>query len=961
MKHCLRCNQPCAITTVFCEDCRSLLRTQLQQRFVQTPPSASRASKGAETRNVFTSITEYEQPLHRFRIAHPTSLQEKTPNVQDDFLPQTPLTYTPEIAGSEEAEDEEDLSQPLADMWPQLDNTDSDMDEDEDESGPWVDQADPLTSRHLPNSAETIDIAETLTIPQGDRFPGQPPGAAYPGNDKAPRPEDDEGFPPYDGLAGKAAYSRGGAYLRPGTQSPWRLIRRIPISPRIAFIVLIVLAVLALVADSILLAIDFTHQPAKHTQNGVPPAPILTITPNAVHPGQIVLLHIGHFSSETQVFVTRDIHQSVRTDAASPLIKVGGTGDANVHLLIDDTWKPGFHIIQGEDVTTHYTASTTLQVVGAGPMRPPHLVLSQTSLNMGNRSQFENTIQSLVLRNSGGSSILWTASSDQPWLMFTPTQGIFSDSQSIYVAVARGNLKPPGDYHGTITIISNTGVPNYIQVKMSVLPLSARSDAVLAVAPPVLSFTATDGGTDPSNQLLTVSNPGSQPLNWSLAPSSLAGDDGQNLPFQFSTNWLSTDLASGIISAGSKTAVRVIVHSHSLLPSVYGALLTFTSGREGLNSPQAVVVTLTIQPRCGVTTSMGNMSFTAISGQSAPVNEVLSLGTTANCTGTLNWQAFSSASWLNVTPIHGQLQPNAGAVTTVGVSAGTLQPGTHNGLVVFMTGQSTQTVIVQLTVLASSLSPTVGGQPNTPASPGSGSIGQGTPQPTASTPPGTAGAFSVSPLNLNFSTTQGQANPPGQVVKISNNGRSSLNWQANVNASASTWLNVKPTSGSVAAGQSSQTTVNADATGLPPGTYSTQVSVTATDATGAQVQGSPQIISVTLTVSQACTLEVTPSSLSFTVSLLQPNPPGQNIQLTEVGSCTYPISWKVAADKNWIVLSQTSGSDSGSGSVIVVHVNGSGIVIGHYTGQITISAVAPGGRKVQGSPQSVSVSMTVLT
>src|SRR6266700_2071924 len=174
MKHCLRCNQPCAITTVFCEDCRSLLRTQLQQRFVQTPPSASRASKGAETRNVFTSITEYEQPLHRFRIAHPTSLQEKTPNVQDDFLPQTPLSYTPEIAGSEDAEDE-----------------------DEDESGPWVDQADPLTSRHLPNSAETIDIAETLTIPQGDRFPGQPPGAAYPGNDKAPRPEDDEGFPPY--------------------------------------------------------------------------------------------------------------------------------------------------------------------------------------------------------------------------------------------------------------------------------------------------------------------------------------------------------------------------------------------------------------------------------------------------------------------------------------------------------------------------------------------------------------------------------------------------------------------------------------------------------------------------------------------------------------------------------------------------------------------------------------------
>src|SRR5437870_11906471 len=109
MKHCLRCNQPCATTTVFCEDCRSLLRDQLQQEFVQPQPSASRASKAAETHNVFTSVAEYEQPLHRFRIAHPTPLQEKTPNAQDDFLPQTPLS-TREIAGGEGAEDEEDLS-----------------------------------------------------------------------------------------------------------------------------------------------------------------------------------------------------------------------------------------------------------------------------------------------------------------------------------------------------------------------------------------------------------------------------------------------------------------------------------------------------------------------------------------------------------------------------------------------------------------------------------------------------------------------------------------------------------------------------------------------------------------------------------------------------------------------------------------------------------------------------------
>lgn len=959
MKHCLRCHQPCAITAVFCEDCRSLLRNQLQQR-----PLVSRASKGAESFIVgyANSVVEHDEPTPGFQIACPTPLQENISSIQDNFLPEPPLVHTSEIPGSKEGEDLEDQSELLTDTWPRLDNTNPDENENESENDPWASQADPLVTRHLPNSA--VDIEEAATSTQGDRDVA--------GWGQAPLPQGDrKGMPPlHANSLAKLVHSRNYSPSRRqnALRSPWwrGAYRRIPPAMRIAFVALVILAVFGLVADSILLAINFAHQSTKQAQNSTPPAPILTVTPNTVRPGQIVLLHIGHFSSATQVLVTRDIHESVRTDAASPLIKVGSTGDADVRLLIDSAWKPGFHIIQGEDITTHYTASTTLQVVGAGPMRSSHLVLSQTSLNMGTGLQFKNTIQPLVLRNSGGGSILWTASSDQPWLMFTPTQGTFSDSQSIYIAVARDNLKP-GDYRGTITIISNTGAPNSIQVKMTVLPLSIKSGAVLAVAPPALSFTATDGGADPPGQLLTVSNPGSQPLNWSLALSSPAGGDSQNLPFQPSTNWLSTDDTSGIVAPGSRTSLQVLVHSRSLLPGVYSTLLTFTSGREGLNSPQVVVVTLTIQPRCGVTTSMGNMSFTAISGQSTPVNGVLSLGTSASCTGILNWQAFSSANWLNVTPTRGQLRPNASAVTTVGVNAGTLQPGTYNGLVVFMTGQSTQTVVVQLTVLASSLSPTAGGQPTTSASPGSGSAGQGTPQPTASAspgsgtpPPGTAATLSVSPLTLNFSTTQGQANPAGQVVEIANTGGSSLNWQTNVNSSASSWLNVNPAKGTAAAGQSGRPTVNVDATGLPPGTYSTQVSVTATDTTGAQVQGSPQIISVTLTVSQACTLEVTPSSLSFTVSLLQPNPPGQNIRLIEVGKCTYPISWTVSANKNWIVLSQTSGSDSGSGSVIVVQVNGSGILVAHYSGQITISAISPGGGKVQASPQTVSVSMTVL-
>src|SRR5260370_7382543 len=102
--------------------------------------------------------------------------------------------------------------------------------------------------------------------------------------------------------------------------------------------------------------------------------------------------------------------------------------------------------------------------------------------------------------------------------MTSPQQGIFRDGQRIFVAVTRANLSP-GDYDGTITIVSNGGAPIVVQVKMTVQPLPA-SDAtvssIMLVTPPVFSFTSIDGGADPSPQSLTITAPASHPLILSL-------------------------------------------------------------------------------------------------------------------------------------------------------------------------------------------------------------------------------------------------------------------------------------------------------------------------------------------------------------------------------------------------------------------------------------------------------------
>jgi len=232
-----------------------------------------------------------------------------------------------------------------------------------------------------------------------------------------------------------------------------------------------------------------------------------------------------------------------------------------------------------------------------------------------------------------------------------------------------------------------------------------------------------------------------------------------------------------------------------------------------------------------------------------------------------------------------------------------------------------------------------------PGSPGSGA-------PTLSSP-----VERVSPSTLTFNATQGKANPSGQVIEIANTGRSPLHWTASVDSS---WLSAAPGKGTVANGQTAQVTVHVNTAGLTPGSFNAKITISATGSSPTQVQGSPQIVSVTLTVAQPCTLQVSPSSLSFTASvLLGSNPRGQNITLTETGNCTFPVSWKASTDHAWIILSATSGTDSSKGSTITVNVKGSGLTLGHSTGQITISAVDSGGASVQGSPQTVSITLNV--
>lgn len=849
----------------------------------------SRAPRLAPMRDISADIQRASTPLPKVQksveaVEDENLSRSLTLNANEQRSNNSPVQDV-QIQDSSSAADHALKDADLPDLWPWLDSGLEDKEVDN-----WANQTDPLLSRHFPNSAESARIEEEDMR-----------RAAAEGIPTAPFP----------------------TYRRP-RQSP-RL--------RIAFIALAIFAVLAMIADGILLSLALGH--SHHTSNAPSGPPTLMLSSTQTTSGQTVQVTISHFTPQTKVLLTHDIEEAVQTTSGSAIIPIGSDGGATASVMIDVTWGPGFHLLFAEDILTRYTASATLQIIGQGPTPPPRLMLQQNSIDFGAAIQGANSIQNLTLLNSGGGSIIWTANSSKSWLQVSPPQGMFSKSQTIVIAAQRSGLKP-GDYKGTITFASNVGASQRLDVQMTVRQLSPNAGPVLSLTPAVLSFTTSDGNPQTQTQVLTISNPGSQTLNWSLSVSDPASQSSQNALFHMlseKTDWLSTNLVSGTIQPGSSEPIAVNVQSQNLLPGTYLGTLIF-SGHGVIDSPQPVSVSLTVQPHCGLITSPAGLSFIAVQGQGNPSNQTLNLSLTNSCDGSIvTWHAIPSAGWLTTTPASGQLRGAMNAVTSVGVNSSGLAPRTYYGQVAFVTGQSTQTVAVQLVV-----------------------------QPA---PPPAEPIMSASPLNLNFSNTQGQPNPSGQVVTITNNGNGPLKWNTTVNQLASSWLYAAPSGGTVAPKQTEQVTVSVDTTKLTPGTYVGQVILDGKDINGHDASGSPQTVTVNLVVQPPCVLSQ-PSSSALTFSYTQGGtaPSPQNVTFTGTGSCAWPLNWVTAPSPmpSWLSLNPSSGSikASGESAAIQVGVNASTLQPGTYTQQISISATDSAGAQAQGSPRTFSVTLTVL-
>ncbi len=957
MSRCLHCSGSCAEDAVFCEACQDHAEGPVQQDFagqavlpvealptiptlplssngthgeplgsptipfepadeaeVSPPPSPVSASGSLpedptlSRLNAAARLIAEEEPgvrrLFRSRSARLKPLRDISAEIQRASTPHPSVQRQPSTFDTqpEERQIAFQAQQPQH-FWPWFEG------EDEDEKGSdlWKDATDPFAARSRPSSAEAaqIEAADIQRIELEER-----PTVPYP---TLPTP--------------RRRFSR------------WHVI----------FGGMVMLALLALTIDGLLLTFAFNRAGRSLAPGGGPP--MLVLSTNVVNAGGSVSLQLTHFAPSTPVVLTHDVQETLLTSTGSNSLTTDASGRASATFSVSSSWGPGFHLIVAEDVATRYTASAMLQVAGAGPSRPPHLLLDSSSLNLGSSVQGAATLQPVLLRNSGNGSISWSASSDQPWLLVAPLQGTFSQGQTIEVASQRSAL-PPGDYTGSITLFSNVDAPEKLRVHMTVKALPPNAGPVISLVPPLLSFTTMDGSSAPVTQVVTLSNPGQQVLHWSLSNGPTTATTMQNTLVQSAgdqqtsqvvdilptplPSWLSADLASGSLAPGQSVQIHLTARSQNLLPGAYVEPLTFSSlpGSPAFDTPQVIAVALTIQPHCGLLTSTGNMEFTAVKGQSNPSNHALTLNATASCANSvLNWRAWPSAGWITANPTNGQVRGTTSGVTSIGVNTANLAPGRYSGVVTFEAGRSTQTVLVQLNL-----------------------------QPT---PPPSEPIMGASPLSLNFSTIQGQTSPTGQVITITNNGGSPLKWHSAVTQLNTNWLGAAPSGGVVLPGQTGQLTVNVSTTSLTPGNYPGQITLLATDMRGSPASGSPQTISVNLVVQPPCTLAPpSQSTLLFSAIAGGANPLAQTVTFTGTGSCSWPLRWNtnVSPAASWLTLAPSSGAltTASQQGGINVGVNASSLAPGTYSTQVMIGATDSAGMTARNSPQSFTVTLTVL-
>jgi uncharacterized protein (TIGR03437 family) len=318
------------------------------------------------------------------------------------------------------------------------------------------------------------------------------------------------------------------------------------------------------------------------------------------------------------------------------------------------------------------TANNTAGTITNSPISIP--VILTTSGGATGSLTFSPT--SLTFQSTNGTpspgteSVSVTAASATPFtITYNPWinvsySGNLVTPQTLTVSVNPTGL-PNGLNSGSINVTAG-GVTQTIPVSLTVTGNPATGGTISA-SPQSLSFTAVVGGPA-QNQAVTVSSSGGA-TSFTVSTSSSAA-------------WLSASPTT----ASTQSTITVAVNPAGLAANTYQGTVTISAG-----NTISIPVTLTVQAPPAISASASTLSFSYISGGSAPASQTVTInGSTGGFTATA---ASDTGNWLSVTPASG----NAGSTITVSVNPSGIAIGQHTGTIT-VTGTNSLTGQVTISV-----------------------------------------------------------------------------------------------------------------------------------------------------------------------------------------------------------------------------------------------------------------------
>ncbi len=394
---------------------------------------------------------------------------------------------------------------------------------------------------------------------------------------------------------------------------------------------------------------------------------------------------------------------------------------------------------------------------------------------------------------------------------------------------------------------------------------TCASPANLVVDPMVLNFTGEEGSANPSSQVLNIGSD-ADPLVYSLTNDS---------------TWL-TYMPS---TATTPQPALVSVNTAGKPAGSYTDTIT-VSAVDAVNSPQKVIVNLTVTPRPNMlVVAPDTLSFTAEEGGANPPALVFNVSEMFG--RSIPFTAVETATWFGLNKTAG-MTPDSVAVTPILMS---MAPGDYMDSIEVASTSATNGplyVIVKMTV---------------------------TPRPRV---------LVVTPDTLSFTAEEGGANPASQFLYVSETGGDAI---AFTSVETSSWLTLDKVAGTTPDSVAS----SVDLTGLMPGTYTDSIVVASATASNG-----PQWVIVEFTVTpRPRMLVVTPDSLVFTATMGAGNPASMLFDVSEIGGDN--IAFTTAKNATWLTLS-TAGSTTPD--TVGASVDMTGLTAGTYIDSVEFGSVA---------------------